>query len=409
MIMKKNVFSTILILIGVTHFTFCQGIWTNYTPSNSGVISTIRAIEIDHLNRVWLGYEWSGDGISIFDGSSWTTVDTTNGLSDKRVHVIFEDRNNNMWVGTQNGLCKYDGNWVTYTTADGLVYNYVISIFQDAENNLWFGTVNGVSKFDGTNWTNYSVNDGLANNYVYAISQDTQGNMWFAFGLDPSGVTKFDGVNWNTYTTIDGLISNQVNTILCDHLGNMWFGCYGINAGISQLVGTTWFSYAVGSGPACNNVWASMEDHNHNLWFGTSCHGGTSKYDYTGWTVYDTTNSDIVSNNIIEIAEDSSGNIWFGGYDGLSKYSPQNTIINHCIKDDYSYQIIQEENTITFLLRSQNTQTQIKIYSITGNVIYSDIFSDYEYTINTFGIPKGLYVFQMTTKSKIFSDKIIIN
>ena len=400
-----------LFLCCSSQLAFSQGTWTNYTPFNSGVKSTIRALETDHLNRIWIGYSWDGYGISMYNGTSWTTIDTTNGLSENRVNVIFEDHNHNMWVGTQNGLCKFDGNnWVTYTTNDGLIYNYVISIYEDANNNLWFGTVNGLSKYDGFNWSNYSVSDGLTNNYIFGITQDNQDNMWFAYGLDPSGVTKFDGSNWTTYTTSDGLISNQVNTILCDHFGNLWFGCYGFSAGISMFDGITWTSYPAGSGPACNNVWASMEDSHNRLWFSTSCHGGTSMYDFLNWTIYDTTNCDIVSNNIIKMKEDLSGNIWFGGYDGLSKYSQQSSgLYENSITNTTNISIYPNPCTGKFSVLGNSDIKSIEIYNVLGEKTYviSNFKQQKSNDIDLSGFPKGIYFVKIYDELNFYTQKIV--
>ena len=230
--------------------------------------------------------------------------------------------------------------------------------------------------------------------------------MWFAYGLSASGVTKYDGTFWINYTINDGLISDQVNTILCDHSGNLWFGCYGFNAGISMYNGINWISYPSGSGPACNNVWTSYEDSRHNLWFGTSCHGGTSMYDFSTWTIFDTTNSEIISNNILEIKEDSSGNMWIGGYDGLSKYTPQNIGIS-IANSKQSVVIDQTENFIIFRLNSTEKDMQIKIFDISGCVICADAFNSTEYTFNSNGMAKGIYFYSISSPKARYNGKLL--
>ena len=81
-----------------------------------------------------------------------------------------------------NGVSKFDGTtWTTYTTKDGLANNWINAIAIDAQGNKWFGTSNGgVSKFDGTNWTTYTYcRWSCTGNSVTAIAIDAQGNKWF--------------------------------------------------------------------------------------------------------------------------------------------------------------------------------------------------------------------------------------
>jgi len=75
-----------------------------------------------------------------------------------------------LWFGTADGVSRFDGQtWTTYTEEDGLADNSVYAIAVDADGTLWFGTADGVSRFDGQTWTTYTEEDGLASNWVYAI------------------------------------------------------------------------------------------------------------------------------------------------------------------------------------------------------------------------------------------------
>ena len=66
------------------------------------------------------------------------------------------------------GVSEFNGTtWTNYTAEDGLADNGVNSIAIDAQGNKWFGTSAGVSKFDGTTWTTYTTADGLEDNNVY--------------------------------------------------------------------------------------------------------------------------------------------------------------------------------------------------------------------------------------------------
>ena len=79
-----------------------------------------------------------------------------------------EDKTGNLWFGTGGGgVSRYDGkSFTTFTTAQGLANNFVCSITEDKTGNLWFGTGGGVSRYDGKSFTTFTTAQGLANNGV---------------------------------------------------------------------------------------------------------------------------------------------------------------------------------------------------------------------------------------------------
>jgi signal transduction histidine kinase len=93
-------------------------------------------------------------------------MDRSGTLSDNRVNSVYFDRSGTMWVGTQNGLDKFDsktGTFTVYTRRDGLPGNAVGCILEDDHGALWMSTNSGVSRFDPqrTTFKRYSTADGL--------------------------------------------------------------------------------------------------------------------------------------------------------------------------------------------------------------------------------------------------------
>ncbi|MDR6967580.1 hypothetical protein J2X31_001592 [Flavobacterium arsenatis] len=98
-----------------------------------------------------------------------------------------------------------------YTSLDGLSNNAVRALFLDTHNNLWIGTENGVSKFENGTFLNLYDTEGLAHNSCWDICQDKNEAMWFAsYG---GGVTKFDGKNFKIFTTKEGLPINKTRKV----------------------------------------------------------------------------------------------------------------------------------------------------------------------------------------------------
>ncbi|HEX6889142.1 MAG TPA: ATP-binding protein, partial [Chryseolinea sp.] len=172
------------------------------------------------------------NGLSHYDGKTFTSYTTEHGLASNSVRAIMEDRNGNLWVGTEGGgVSRYDGkSFLTFSTADGLAHNDVRSITEDRRGNLWFSTNGGgISQFDGKAFTTYTKAQGLPSNVVWSIEEDISGSLWFGTA---SGACRFDGKSFTTFTTVQGLSDDVVYDIVEDEQGVLWFGT---NAGISGL------------------------------------------------------------------------------------------------------------------------------------------------------------------------------
>ena len=85
-----------------------------------------------------------------------------------------------------------------YTVRNGLANNAVRTVFKDADGYLWIGTDAGVSKFNGEEFVNYTADDGLSGNKIWSITQDKKGTLWF--GCYDGGITKLKD---NKFTTIN--------------------------------------------------------------------------------------------------------------------------------------------------------------------------------------------------------------
>jgi len=342
----------------ITHFPegFAEGkgFFTTYDTDdglamdaiNSGQKSTL----YDSRGNLWFGTQ--GAGVSMYDGRSFTTYNTGNGLANNTVFSIIEDKSGNIWFGTWGGgVSKYDGKlFITYSTKHGLVSNYVREITEDKKGNLWFGTDGGgVSRFNGESFTNFSTQEGLSNNSIRSIVEDKKGNLWF--GTRGGGVSKYDGKSFITYNIEQGVASNNVISITEDKIGNLWFGTDG--AGVTMYDGNSFITYNTKHGLTNNFVYSIYEDVEGNLWFGTEG-GGVSKFDkkraltnpcvlnkcehnirvdhdlkshnkeISKYFITYSTEQGLASNIVCSITEDKTGNLWFGtGGAGVSKYSGQ--------------------------------------------------------------------------------------
>jgi ligand-binding sensor domain-containing protein/two-component sensor histidine kinase len=145
----------------------------------------------DHNGDLWIGTHASG--LLLFHPQSRTFVafghDPTNPstLSDNRVNSVLFDHSGTMWVGTQNGLDRFNRQAKTFTNyydQNGLAGDAVSCILEDKSDRLWMGTNNGLSSLNlaSGNFRNFSTADGLPGMDLTgwgACSKSVDGEMFF--------------------------------------------------------------------------------------------------------------------------------------------------------------------------------------------------------------------------------------
>ncbi|MCX6301778.1 MAG: ATP-binding protein [Bacteroidia bacterium] len=119
------------------------------------------------------------------------TVD--DGLSSNRVRCLYRDSKDYLWIGTEEGLDKYNSYEIkkynfNENQPGSISNNNIICIYEDRERNLWFGTVNGLNLFDPVkdNFKVFKNNPGdktsINSNYISGITEDKDGNLWIVTG-----------------------------------------------------------------------------------------------------------------------------------------------------------------------------------------------------------------------------------
>lgn len=266
----------------------------------------------DKNANIWLG---TNGGIVCYDGKNFTTYGTKEGLCSNRVRCMLQDRSGALWIGTFNGgLCCFNGKtFKTFTTKEGLPDNYVRSMLQDRHGYLWFGTNKGLIRYDGTSFSVFTEQQGLANNCVYSILEDKSGKLWFGTN---NGVSCYNGNSFATFTIKEGLCDNVILSIFEDTPGSLWFGT---EDGLCCYDGSTFATITQKQGLCNNLVWSISQDQKGSLWFAT--YNGLCSYDGKTFTTY-TDKEGLTDNVVLNTLHDNSGNIWLGTLTGgLSLYN----------------------------------------------------------------------------------------
>jgi len=165
----------------------------------------------DRNGALWLGTDSSG--LHRFDPATGQftkyehDIDRPGTLSDNRVNSVYFDRSGTMWVGTQNGLDRFDsktGIFTVYARRDGMPGNAVGCILEDEHGNLWMSTNNGIARFDPQSKAikSYSTAEGLPGPDLTgwgACFKNRSGEMFFG-GFNGATVFHPDSVADTSYT-----------------------------------------------------------------------------------------------------------------------------------------------------------------------------------------------------------------
>ena len=299
-------FISFCILFNVYNSLFAQQGQIRFEHLNraSGISqSTVYSIGQDKFGFIWIG---TADGLNRFDGYSlkkyYFDAEKPNSLSSSRIYNLLIDNDGTLWVATLGGgLNQY-----RYQTDDFIAYRYdpgninsisndvVMSLFEDKAGNIWVGTAeNGLNCFDKKNKRFKRLihdpqnNNSLAYKTVISIAPDKKGNLWLALneaGLDCYNPAKDIFIHYKSNPqNKNSLSSDRVNHVFVDSYGKIWVST---DFGLNVLDPST---------NQITRIFSSPDNPNS-----------------------------LRSNEIYCVFEDQNQNIWIGTYGGLAMLTKEN-------------------------------------------------------------------------------------
>ncbi|PIF34423.1 signal transduction histidine kinase [Flavobacterium sp. 9] len=288
------------------------------------------------------------------------TISVDKGLSQSSVFAIQQDTLGFIWIGTQDGLNRYDSKgFKVYrpvkNVKTSLQSYYIRSLFTDRKGRLWVGGNQGISvyNYNTDSFTNYQLPRSIGEWYISSITEDSTNKIWATsitgevFVLSPKG-QNFTTVKFNAS-------SHEIKKIA--YIG-VWQKqiILGSDVGLFKLKANTHELIKINLGPKkpyINDVFVDGK----KLWVATEGEGVIQYNAENGQTnslLHKTGTNSIADNNIRCIGKDTEGNIWLGTFRGLTIFNPTNnsfTNYYHQISQPYT---ISQNSVRCFFRDKQN-------------------------------------------------------
>lgn len=303
----------------------------------------VRAIHQDSEGFMWFGTQ---EGLNRFDGYQFKVFSNslydTNTISSSYVSSIDETSDGKLWLATGAGVSVFDKTthsfkrYNTFLDGKGGKVIDALVVYVDSLDNVWVGTSNGLNKYDPVNDSfEYVTLKGIKNDKpirVESIVEDITNGIWI--GAQNHGLYRYDTLTErfelfnNIFEGVNDKVTSSIVKLLVDGEQRLWIGTLGQGVFVLDLKlpkhPSNMNHLTKVEGLDAVAVRAFYQDINKTIWIGTN--SGLYAYDKNKQFIevlrYDITNAKSISDNTISsIYQDNGGVFWVGTYRGLNKWN----------------------------------------------------------------------------------------
>ncbi len=369
----------------------------------------IGSVYIDEHQRLWVG-NW-GKGLNIFDPKTREMLHYSSEFEGDRhipnnhVHVLFEDSESRLWMGTRNGISIFNKQKRSFTPfatyfeldiTDFFANNRVYCIEEISNGEIWIGTGNGIFAFDPVTKkiTNYRSGAeepyDISSNLVYSILEDKDGYVWIATldGMDRYLPREHQIVHFSHDSEKSNTLCDNFTISLCeDYQGDIWIGT---STGVNQFnkKDSLFTYYSMKDGLPSNIIYDIIEDKNHNLWFSTGsglAMFNSVTHEFKSYSINEGLQG--VEFNLKAVFQADSGNLYFGGMDGLISFHPDSL-------EDNTF--IPPVVITSFTKEREGQKQKLNVYADRLELSYKDYSFTIEYAALDYTKPfKNRYAYKM--------------
>ena len=309
--------------------------------------STVETIYQDSKGYIWIG---TNDGLDRYNGYEFKHYKhdkyDKNSIANNYIVDIIEDKNGYIWVSTIGGLSRINPdkdeikNYYSKEDSGNLSNSNLWQILCTKDNRLIASTIDGLNVYDKNKdkFTRILYKEGeLPSQYIYSLEEDINGHIWV--GTD-NGLVELDKDLNIVKSYQDAIEDSDVYNVYDDSKGNIWVctldnGLFKINLDDKSVENYKNNNSKI-SIPS-NNVRDIISDSEGKLWIATDKGLCTFDYEREEFITYNKKlyqSNSLIDDEIFCLLKDSSGLIWIGTYSGISRFNP-NSSFTHFKSDPY--------------------------------------------------------------------------
>lgn len=265
--------------------------------------SRVQALLQSKEGALWVG---TIEGLARFDGVRFQPVLLPGARPGSRLGVfhLAEDQKGALWIATHEGVRRLDKGQVTsLTRQDGLPGNLVSHLLPDPEGGMWVGTSEGLCRVREGKVQAFGLGDGLSDLNIQALARCPRGGIWVG---TRNGLNRWDGSRFVTWAA-PGL-PTAITSLCADRLEGLWIGS---DRGLFRLIGDR-CEEVLGRGPFGDPITLLQQDRAGNLW--VACKN-TGVYRFAEGKVEPLLSRGKPVFFCVAMAEDHEGSLWLGTLD----------------------------------------------------------------------------------------------
>ena len=271
-----------------------------WTTENGLPQNTVQAIVQTQDGYLWIGTQ---EGLVRFDGLNFTVFDKENTPAFKSNDIRFlqQDRQGRLWISTSYGLvCRHNGQFSSYTTNEGLPDNSIGPVVEDVNGNVWIGTDGGLARFENGKLKTFTVDQGLSRNVIQTLYARADGSVLVGTS---AGVQSLSSDRFNTFPIPPSVLPANITALAETKKGQLWLGT------VDRILAVNNQGFTTASIPLSTRISALLVDRGDVLWVGTTA--GIIRLNDSTIERF-TSGNGLSSNLVLSIFEDREGSVWIG-------------------------------------------------------------------------------------------------